>query len=86
MSGASEFVSFLLGGVTVGAFVTPGELALIESGAVVDVTLRGVVAVHADVGEAVPLGDVPCTFIGGEPSPFVPAREEPLNPASTPAP
>lgn len=74
MSGASELISFCLGGVTVSAFVTPGELALIDSGAVVDVTLRRVVAVHVDVGEAVPLGDVACTFIGGEPSPFVPAK------------
>lgn len=76
MPGASEFVSFFLGGVTVSGFVSHEELARIESGAVVDVTLCGVIAVHADVGEAVPLGDVPCTFIGGEPSPFVPARKE----------
>lgn len=63
-----------MGGVSVTAFVTPEELAGIESGAVVDVTLRHVVAVHLDVGEQVPLSDLRCTFIGAEPSPFTPAE------------
>lgn len=74
MDEATEFVSFTFGNVTLSGFVTPDELARIESGEVVDVLLRGVIAVHGDVGEDVPLGDVACTFIGGEPSPFAPPR------------
>lgn len=74
MSDATEFVSFTLGNVTVSGFVTADELSQIHSGEVVDVLLRHVIAVHGDVGEEVPLGDVACTFIGGEPSPFVPPR------------
>ncbi|RJF71830.1 hypothetical protein D3875_09925 [Deinococcus cavernae] len=72
MTGASEFIQFEVGGVSITAFVTPEELLGIESGAVVDVTLRHVVAVHLDVGEQVPFRDLRCTFVGGEPSPFVP--------------
>ncbi|MPY65146.1 hypothetical protein F8S09_00350 [Deinococcus sp. SDU3-2] len=74
MEKATEFLSFTLGNVTLSGFVTPEELARIESGEVVDVLLRGVIAVHGDVGEDVPLGDVACTFIGGELSPFAPPR------------
>ncbi|MBZ9752292.1 hypothetical protein K7W42_15675 [Deinococcus sp. HMF7604] len=69
---ASEMLHLTLGGVSVTGFVTPAELTAIDSGAAVDVVMRRVVAVHQDVGEDVPLGDVACTFIGGEPSPFVP--------------
>lgn len=69
---ATEFIQLEIGGVSITAFVTPEELAGIESGAVVNVTLTQVVAVHLDVGEQVPLSDLRCTFIGGEPSPFVP--------------
>ncbi|WP_019588303.1 hypothetical protein [Deinococcus apachensis] len=70
MSDAAEFVSFTLGNVRVSGFVTPDELSRIHSGKVVDVLLRQVIAIHGDVGEEVSLGDVACTFIGGEPSPF----------------
>lgn len=73
VSDATEFIHLTLGNVQVQAFVTPEELARIEAGEVVDVWLRQVTAVHGDVGEEVALGDVACTFIGGEPSPFVPA-------------
>lgn len=74
MDEATEFLSFALGNVTLSGFVTPEELARTESGEVVDVLLRGVIAIHGDMGEDVPLGDVACTFIGGELSPFAPAR------------
>ncbi|GMA17432.1 hypothetical protein E5F05_11195 [Deinococcus metallilatus] len=74
MPGASEFVSFTFGNVTASGFVTPEALARIDAGEVVDVILHDVVAVHGDVGEEVPLGDVACTFIGGEPTPFVPGQ------------
>ncbi|MDL2345739.1 hypothetical protein QOL99_16525 [Deinococcus sp. MIMF12] len=60
--------------MTLSGFVMPEELACIESGEVVDVLLRGGVALHGDVGEAVPLGDVACTLVGGELSPFAPPR------------
>ncbi|EYB68532.1 hypothetical protein DEIPH_ctg021orf0044 [Deinococcus phoenicis] len=73
MSSASEFVHLVLGNVSISAFVTPEELSRIEAGEVVDVVLRQVTAVHSDVGQELALGDVACTFIGGEPSPFVPA-------------
>lgn len=34
--------------------------------------IRRVVAVHGDVGEDTDLGNVVCTFVGGERSPFSP--------------
>lgn len=74
MSDATEFVSFTFGNVSVNGFVTSEELSRINSGEVVDVLLRQVIAVHGDVGEEVSLGDVACTFIGGAPSPFTPPR------------
>lgn len=74
MSNATEFVSFTAGNVTVSGFVTPEDLARIESGGVVDVVIRKVVAVHGDVGEDVPLGDGHVQFIGGGLSPFPPAK------------
>jgi hypothetical protein len=72
MAGASEFFCLTLGNVTLSGFVTPEELARSHSGEATDLVICRVVAVHGDVGEAVNLGDVACTFIGGELSPFAP--------------
>lgn len=73
MTQATEFVSFTFGNVSTSGFVTPEELAQIESGAVVDVVIRQVTVIHGDIGEEVYFGDIACTFIGGEPTPFTPA-------------
>lgn len=84
MDAASEFVSFTVGNVTLSGFVTLEELARTRSGEVVGVLVRGVGAVHGDTGEDVPLGDVACTFIGGEPLPHRVGVT--LSPAPTPRP
>lgn len=78
MTEATEFLSLTLGGVALSGLVTPQELRRIEAGEVVDVVIRQVMAYHLDVpgGEVLSLGDVPCTFVGGEPTPFIPGGEE----------